>query len=173
MGAVSDAVRCHIGRPNSAWSWGEGVAATSAGHNGGVKPFSRRFPTPALWAAWLAVLCQALMPVAHAQLMARSGDHPLAIFACGAGSAAFIDGLADLLPPELLAAQRGDGAQAQSGGAYDCPACAGVASGTGLAPCMAEPPFGSLHQPAGIVQARPACLSSAAALRPPARAPPV
>jgi len=143
------------------------------GHNVAVKLSSRHFPTPALWAAWLAVLCQVLMPVAHAQLMARSGGHPLAIFACGASSAAFIDGLNDLLPPELLAAQRDDGAQAQAGGAYDCPACAGLASGTGLAPCMAEPTFGSLHQPAGVVQARPACLSSAAALRPPVRAPPV
>lgn len=146
---------------------------SAAGHNDGMKPLSRRFPTIALWAAWLAVVCQAMMPVAHAQLMARSGDHPLAIFACGAGSAAFKEALKDLLPPELLAAQRADGAQAQAGGAYDCPACAGLASAAGLAPSLADQALWPGRQAAGIAQARPASLASTAALRPPARAPPV
>lgn len=113
------------------------------------------------------------MPVAHAQLMARSGDHPLAIFACGAGSAAFKEALKDLLPPELLAAQRADGAQAQAGGAYDCPACAGLASASGLAPCLADQALVLGRQAAGIEQACPALQLSNAALRPPARAPPV
>ena len=76
---------------------------------------SRPFRGLAHWLALLAVLSQALLPVAHAQLMARADGHPLALLACGLGSADFVDALEDVLPPELLAAQ---GAPVDLGGYY-------------------------------------------------------
>ena len=75
---------------------------------------SRPFRGLAHWLALFAVLSQALLPVAHAQLMARADGHPLALLACGLGSADFVDALEDVLPPELLAAQAEDGANGTS-----------------------------------------------------------
>ena len=134
---------------------------------------SRPFRGLAHWLALLAVLSQALLPVAHAQLMARADGHPLALLACGLGSADFVDALEDVLPPELLAAQAEDGANGTSS-AYECPACAALsANGNGLAPSLA---LDGAAAAAGV--RRPgadAGLNRHArqALRPPVRAPPV
>lgn len=95
--------------------------------------------------AFFALLCHLLLPAAHAQLMASQSDGPLSALICGAGSDAFADRLATLLPPELVPA---DG-QAVEGTGYICPACGGC-SGPG-APPFAGPPLGL----AGAVAAQP------------------
>ncbi|WP_420427776.1 DUF2946 family protein [Algiphilus sp.] len=127
----------------------------------------------AQWLALFAVLSQALLPVAHAQLMARSGDHPLALFACGTGSADFVDALAALLPPELLASQNDDGAGAANG-AYECPACAALsASGHGIAPSIAIHCTGQAKGSGALAQQAKMLARGHDSLRPPVRAPPV
>lgn len=50
----------------------------------------------------LALVCQLLLPAAHAQSMARD-DGGLALLACGAGTPGFVAQLRERLPPELLA----------------------------------------------------------------------
>ncbi|MHA7833163.1 MAG: hypothetical protein ACX94A_01650 [Algiphilus sp.] len=127
----------------------------------------------AYWLALLAVFSQALLPVAHAQLMARASGQSLALFACGVGTTDFVDALAALLPPELLAAQADDGAGAGSS-AYECPACAALsASGQGMVPstaafCGVQAAGAGALPDVGRLQG-----ATHTALRPPVRAPPV